>query len=76
MVASGGTVRTSVSSTALIGSSNRRSRWPSRPARWWSDTDESPTSSCDAAVATSAGTTNPGRPVVSATNMIAARGVR
>ena len=76
MVASGGTVWTSVVITAVIGSSNRRSRCPSRPARWSTATDESPSSSCDAAVASSAGTTNAGLPVVSATNTTPASGVR
>ena len=49
---------------------------PGAELSWWVVTDDLPITSSATTAAMTAGTTNPGRPVVSATNMIAARGTR
>ena len=60
----------------VMGIWNRRSRCPTRVSRWYSDTDELPTTTWLTATAMRPGTTNDGAPVDSATNMTAASGVR
>ena len=60
----------------VMGIWKRRSRCPTRVSRWYSDTDELPTTTWLTATAMRPGTTNDGAPVDSATNMTAASGVR
>ena len=49
---------------------------PGRRDRWYAVMEARPITSCEIAVAMSAGTTNPGRPVDSATNTTPVIGVR
>ena len=74
--ASGSIHPTSGIITTEHGSLRRRSSWPWRSLRWPVETDSSPIRDCDIAVAIRAGITNSARPVDSATNTTAARGVR
>ena len=76
IVASEGTVKTSVRRTDVMGSMKRLSRWPRRSAAWWEETLARPATSCATAAATSAGTTNEDPWLDSATNMTAAIGAR